>query len=833
MRCNRPRESEATDTSATPSLSPHTNTRLLIGLATAGIAFLGLVLLQTWCWTRNHIDETADSQARLAVEFDNALRSYVGKHIRPEMEKRVEPNQFIPEAMSTSFVARSVFQKVREAFPEYILRFPSTNPRNPANKATPSEEQIIRYFQDHPKAESWSGTLTLEGESYFARAVPRRFETDCLRCHGRPEDAPASLLKRYGTTAGFGRSVGDVSADLAAIPVNKAYAIARTQIWRHLLLAFVVCLAFLSTIVFLIRRDTRQRQRSEQVLRQSKSALEKSNRQLQGTLDEVNRMAVAAQAADVAKSEFLANMSHEIRTPMTSILGCSELVAESLDCCTTCPAHPDCTTRRENRQHIQAVRRSGEHLLSIINDILDLSKIETGKMTTERIPCSPHQIAAEVASVVRSRAQTKGLQFRIEFEGPIPEVIQTDPLRLRQILVNLLANAIKFTEAGGVRLIVSLAQDGDEPRIQFDIVDTGIGITEEQTARLFQPFSQADTSTTRRYGGTGLGLTISKRLAQLLGGDIRIVETRSGTGTRFRATVATESLEGVRMIEGECNDEAVCVRHSARTETPREPARSVSLIENRILLAEDGPDNQRLIAHILRRAGAQVTVVDNGKLAVEAALAARQSGHPFDIILMDMQMPVMDGYEAARTLRREGYAYPIIALTAHAMVQERQRCLDAGCDDFLAKPIDRPQLLETIQRHTQRAEALATPPESGDLAPGGGSADDASLSESSEELTRTLPACLHALEQACTREDIEALTPLARQLQDAAARQGLPSLAQAVADLERLADTTNHLDYLTEAVRQVVDLCRYAQTAIIESSESHQRPSHSPDPSKP
>ena len=398
----------------------------------------------------------------------------------------------------------------------------------------------------------------------------------------------------------------------------------------------------------------------------------------------------AAEAATQAKSAFLANMSHEIRTPMTSILGFTENLLD--------PRLSD----SEKLNAVHTVRRNGEHLLQIINDILDISKIEAGKVEVERIRYEPIRLVADVKSLMQVRANAKNLPFSIEYTGAVPETIESDPTRLKQILVNLVGNAIKFTETGGVRLITRLIDDAGEHKLQFDIIDTGPGMTEEQVGRLFQAFTQGDTSTTRRFGGTGLGLMISKRLAEMLGGTIT-VDSRPGEGSLFRLTVATGPLDGVKMLD----DPAAAT--IARPETDVTAKVGVAKLGCSILLAEDGPDNQRLIAHVLRRAGAEVTVVQNGKLAVDAALAAvhgRREGDPkcpYDVILMDMQMPVMDGYEATALLRQRGYTGPIIALTAHAMASDRQKCIDAGCDDYATKPIDRKKLIATIQQSRQKS----------------------------------------------------------------------------------------------------------------------------------
>jgi CheY-like chemotaxis protein len=301
------------------------------------------------------------------------------------------------------------------------------------------------------------------------------------------------------------------------------------------------------------------------------------------------------------------------------------------------------------------------------------------------------------------RASAKGLPLDVEFAGPVPEVIQSDPTRLRQILVNLLGNAIKFTEVGKVSLVTRFVAENDLPRLDFEVIDTGIGMTAEQIGRLFQSFTQADTSTARRYGGTGLGLAICKRLAEMLGGDVAVVESRQGAGTRMRATVATGVLGNVNMI----SDPVAAMAILEQPIPDSSVVRSSPLAGLRVLLAEDGPDNQRLIGHLLKKAGGMVTVVENGRLAVDAALAAVRNANPYTVILMDMQMPVMDGYAATALLREKGYTGPIIALTAHAMATDREKCLAAGCTDYASKPIDRQKLLEIVRTHLSSAAGKA------------------------------------------------------------------------------------------------------------------------------
>ncbi len=399
-------------------------------------------------------------------------------------------------------------------------------------------------------------------------------------------------------------------------------------------------------------------------------------------LDDARRQ---AESANQSKSEFLANMSHEIRTPMTAIMGYADIL---LDEAAVEPAAQHRVTAA------QTIQRNCDHLLAIINDILDLSKIEAGKLSTESIPYSPFDLIDESCALIQVRAAAKGIALDVVYRTPLPETIQTDPTRLRQILVNLVGNAVKFTEVGGVRLIVGL-EEGDTPKLVCDVVDTGIGITSEQQQRLFTPFCQADSSTTRTFGGTGLGLTISKRLATILGGDVSLVSAKQGEGACFRFTVATGPLDGIRLIDPHTGFDPATIPRAA----PDVDHSVEALAGLRILLAEDGPDNQRLISFLLRKSGATVAIVENGQQAIDAALLANVSGQPFDIVLMDMQMPVLDGYDATVQLRARGYATPIVALTAHAMKGDREKCLAAGCDDYATKPIDRQNLVTLISTH--------------------------------------------------------------------------------------------------------------------------------------
>ncbi len=401
---------------------------------------------------------------------------------------------------------------------------------------------------------------------------------------------------------------------------------------------------------------------------------------------EQKQLRLTADAANQAKSAFLANMSHEIRTPMTAILGFADLLLseEGLE-----------NAPSSRVEALWTIQRNGQYLLDLINDILDLSKIDSGKLEVEHIGCSPRDIVADVITLMQVRATDQKLELRVEYQGPVPENIQSDPTRLRQILINLVGNAIKFTKAGSVCLKVQTRnQSAENPTLRVDVIDTGIGMTQKQMSNLFQPFVQADASTTRKFGGTGLGLTISKRLAEMLEGSITIRST-AGEGSTFSVEVPTGPLTDVSMIEVAADNQNASHKVSLPKETTIQ-------LDCQILLAEDGPDNQRLISFILKKHGANVTVVENGQLALDAALKAREEGNPFDLILMDMQMPELDGYGATRKLREANYPGPIIALTAHAMDGAREKCCDAGCDDYASKPIDRQRLISLVAQYTSK-----------------------------------------------------------------------------------------------------------------------------------
>ena len=381
----------------------------------------------------------------------------------------------------------------------------------------------------------------------------------------------------------------------------------------------------------------------------------------------------ALKEADRRKDEFLANMSHEIRSPMTAILGYADILlgklkdSDSVECVTT-------------------IKQSGNYLLEIINDLLDLSKIESGKVTLQKEPISVPVLLNEIHSLISVRAKEKKLRFSLSYDGPIPETIISDRIRLRQILINLSANGIKFTECGTVQITSRFLLESSS--LEFEVSDTGLGIPPQMQARLFQPFTQADTSATREFGGTGLGLAITKRLVDLMGGSISF-ETELDKGTTFKVSIPVETSQKKE-------------RNGAWSGHHAHQPIQGSRIHCRVLVVDDRPEMRSLFRYFIEGAGGRVWTAEDGRSAVEAVRSAQTEGQPIDLVLMDIQMPGLDGYEATRILRAGGFENAIVALTASAMKTDRERCLVAGCNDYLTKPVQPDELIELIGRYCNR-----------------------------------------------------------------------------------------------------------------------------------
>lgn len=485
---------------------------------------------------------------------------------------------------------------------------------------------------------------------------------------------------------------------------------------------------------------------------------------------ERHRIQQALEEATNCKTRFLANMSHEIRTPLTAIIGFAEmLLAKDADA-------------RERQEATQSILRNGNLLLAVINDILDLSKIEAGKLEIERIECSPWTVLSDVVRTNQLKVASKGLPLNVEYQFPLPLQIKTDPLRLRQILGNLVGNAIKFTSEGSVSIHVSCEHESN--LLVFRISDTGVGVNADEIAALFQPFTQSDPSTTRRFGGTGLGLAISLQYANALGGSIE-VESEPEKGSIFTLRIATGDLHEAALTY-------------SQNELPDEPLQAEVMeapnLSGHVLLVEDCGDNQALASYLIRLTGAELTVVENGIEAVAAALA-----RPFDLIFMDLQMPLMDGYEATRELRKHGYPGPIVALTASILQTHSSKSFSAGCDEILGKPYRRADLFSLLEKYLRRGAPKRRRRASEE-------ADYADLEEVERLFRNNLPIKVQAIEEALLAQDWSALTTYAHRM-SGAEMFGFPEIGSEAIVLKHFAQASEELQ-CEKVVRRMKRLVR-------------------------
>lgn len=524
------------------------------------------------------------------------------------------------------------------------------------------------------------------------------------------------------------------------------------------------------------KQAEKELQKAKEQAEQAKLEAEEINRQLESSIERANFMAQEAMVANKSKSEFLANMSHEIRTPMNAIVGFSDILRQE-------------KLTDEQKEYINIIGDSSKSLLALINDILDFSKIEAGKLDTEMIDCPLENLLDGLNSLLGPSAKNKGLILQIQRRSKLPVKIRTDLVRLRQCLVNLINNAIKFTERGHVYLGVSLITDNGQPFIRFAIEDTGIGIPREKQNIIFESFSQVDNTTTRKYGGSGLGLAITKRLAEILGGSLT-VQSELGQGSVFTLIIPA----GVEIRSEDLSPQ--CRQEESPKETVKNPAEKVC---GKVLVAEDNPTNQKLLEIVLKKMGLLVEIAGDGQKAVEKATA-----QSYDLILMDMQMPNMNGYEATKVLRSQSLTVPIIALTAHAMKEDEKKCLAAGCDVYLSKPIDQGKLSNILIKYLSSSQDKPAAENSGrngtpsDAYPISKTklpiewdrlsevcADEKCMEDLSRTVREDIPLYMENILKAIRENDFSDLVFYAHRAKGAAATMGAKELADKITILEQ------------------------------------------------
>ncbi len=534
--------------------------------------------------------------------------------------------------------------------------------------------------------------------------------------------------------------------------------------------------------------------------KEAQGALAESNRKLELSIEQAQQLTQEAEAANAAKSMFLANMSHEIRTPITAIVGYSDLMNR-----------PGLSVA-EQAEWSELISHNARQLMVLVNDILDLSKIEAGQLVLNREFCRLDGLLGEVDAMMCLRAEQKGLRFDCQVGTPVPLEIESDGPRLRQILLNLLSNAVKFTDTGSVTLT---ARGRDLPggmyELCLEVIDSGIGIEPEQLEKMFQSFTQVHDNTLREYGGTGLGLDIARRLAEGLGGELT-ADSTPGRGSSFLLRLPLRELERRgTLAPGPVAD-------ATRPQSGQEPALP-DFTGRRLLVVEDGVDNQRIIRYFLEETGAAVELVENGALGVEAVLAAAASGSPFDLVLMDMRMPVMDGYEATARLRKHGMTIPIIALTAHAMSDDRHKTMEAGCSDYLTKPIIQAEFYSALRKHLPSAPvsrpaagtvedvtpAVSSPPDAtttGRIL--STKHDDAKFAPLLQQFLAGIPAMIAALRDAMAANDLEEVRTLTHRLKGSGSSYGFPVITEQARNCEQPLREGGGLEEIEEQFEELL-----------------------------
>jgi len=678
--------------------------KFLLAIGLFSTAFTFFLVYQTWKTSQSHSEEMIQHETELMLSFDSALEEIpeqVGTKIRSG-----EDDPSIPSIRMESDAISHAIDSIWQGYPHQMIRAKGSEAQEILKEAGISEAQIRQRLIQNPSLKSIGQKIHLNGENYIARF----------------------MLSRYGFVD---NGTDEAVLKMIAVPV-KTYqhdindqALSRLQILMFGLLgllagvygAYQVLIGrHLKSLAYHFKKTAEQKDRIqiehlqvktndemgliadsynqlceklnamyqtlESQVRNRTFELQQANKELRSKIhqcqyaeEQAKILAHEATASNRAKSQFLANMSHEIRTPMNAIMGFGEILSES-------------DISDEAKSYVKLIINSSEILLQLIKDILDLSKIEAGKLEILMEDCNIGTILAEIESMMRPMAIKKNIQFEVLQCDIIPETVRADRIRLRQCLINLVNNAIKFTAEGHVYISVTMQEKEEQFFVQIDVEDTGIGIPEDKIDVIFNSFTQADGTTTRKYGGTGLGLTITRKLCELMGASVS-VRSKERVGSVFSISLP---------VEVKCIEEQAGVWNKYETIDElngfSKSEKGMSMFNGKILVAEDNPSNQKLITILLQKMGLEVSIADDGQMAIEQCAT-----NTFDLILMDMQMPNMNGYEATRQLRKQGLTTPIIAVTANAMMGDEEKCMEAGCDGYISKPINRGDLTEIIGKH--------------------------------------------------------------------------------------------------------------------------------------
>lgn len=567
--------------------------------------------------------------------------------------------------------------------------------------------------------------------------------------------------------------------------ISLGYLIAGAHAWNGTIQAltqitpalFFVAAIYIFITIKLSQKIARSYDRSSRTL---ESAVEKRTEELRAMMHKLQESKQTLLAASKVQSQFLANVSHEIRTPMTAILGYLNILIDT-------PPGPQST-----QKYLLSIQHNAKQLLSIMNDILDLSKIEAGELKLLEEPCFPASIVENVVLLLKPLADQKGLQFAVHLKDKAPPLIQTDSVRLQQILTNLVNNAIKFSDEGEIQIFIDWEKTSqDLGELTISVKDSGIGIAKDDLERIFSPFAQVKLPQERPLAeGTGLGLAISMKLARMLGGHIT-VESELGQGSEFTLTLEAPTTKNK-------DPKSTSSDTTRRLATKPHPLTGV-----RVLVAEDGVDNREILNVVLEHAGAQVTAVTNGQEALDIIKINRGLSQPFHCLLLDMQMPVLDGYQTIQALRERGDSIPVIALTAYAMPTDRKKCLEAGCNEYLSKPFSTTTLINNIHRfteeHVQKPKAR---PRS--------SSFDAKMTRITLNYIAKVSKTLKELERHYEEQDTEALRHKLHKLTGSAGLYGFPGISEQARQLEmkfregRLNDETK--EELDEFIKQFEQL---------------------------